>query len=731
MRRLLPILFFTVCSFTYGQSSLLNTAVSWFNKTDKTTIDNYLKGYSYQFLGEKDSLNLHLLNYSLVKTENGTQPFINLLISDTALEFIAIDTYGAQGQQAVISGLKSGRFKSIGTDINGNFITTTYDNGTFLVQEDYEAVANPLGKGEIAYFRYRVFRKYGKFDQMNGGKTQLSENGENIRANYKNGVLDGERIVYFPGGTIKRTENYRAGRLNGTASDYNSQGKLIHSSVHSYHWKYGMEKWYNNEGKVVKSLQWQRDIPVGTEKQTYNGQIVGSVSYVKGLKQGLAKVPVYSDPSVNENYTPDTLNDAPLAIETVNYQNGQKSGKAICMLFHAPDTMYVAYYKAGKLDSIFTRYGHDGILYTTTFQDGLEHGTRIYRIPSGLLKDTVYRVENFKNGKLDGQAIQYYQKGKESSDSDPGYHTSKIASDIPAADSGKWFKSYQLKTYKNGILNGPYSFWIDSMRYDRGNYVDGKLHGVLESSMVIKNQYIRLTGEYTRNVRTGEWITQVFPDSIVTIEHFDNNRKHGTSITQQNGFITQEAHYYLDNLKNTTFFTDKEHYQRFELEFQPESDTIRIVQITKKGTTTFRYTYQFEEKDYPHIETLIDSLKNSMEKGIILFPEYLNGDYTVITPFYERNGSYHNGKDGAVSVTKHLQAKVYEKTDRLNHSGRSFTTLDNKPYSGTFISALSREQISVKNGLLHGWCVEYDIPGKEVRRIKYKNGILKKIIESN
>ncbi|WP_430401783.1 hypothetical protein [Fluviicola sp.] len=147
MHRLLAFLFLFSCLVSFGQNSLLNNAVSWFSKADRTTIDTYLKSYSYQFIGEKDSLNFHLLNYSLVKTENSTQPFIHVLLSDTALEYISVDTYGQQG---LISGLKSARFKSIGTEINGNFITTTYDNGTFLVHEDYEAVGNPSGKGEIA-----------------------------------------------------------------------------------------------------------------------------------------------------------------------------------------------------------------------------------------------------------------------------------------------------------------------------------------------------------------------------------------------------------------------------------------------------------------------------------------------------------------------------------------------------------------------------------------------------
>ena len=234
MYRLLFLLFFFSSLISFGQNSLLGTALSWFSKTDQKAIDTYLAGNSYRLVGETDSTQFHIVNYSLINTDTGTQPFVTALLSDTALEFISLDTYG---HKTDISVLKSGRFKLIGTDINGNFITTTYDNGTFLIHEDYEAIPNPLGKGEIAYFRYRIFRKYSVFDKMNGEKIRFSENGEKISENFRNGLPDGQRTIYFPNGTIKRTENYRAGRLNGVASDYNQQGKLVHSSTHSYHWK--------------------------------------------------------------------------------------------------------------------------------------------------------------------------------------------------------------------------------------------------------------------------------------------------------------------------------------------------------------------------------------------------------------------------------------------------------------------------------------------------------------
>ncbi|MNJ91938.1 hypothetical protein D3C87_95930 [compost metagenome] len=736
MRQLLPILFVFYGLLSFGQNSLLNSAVSWFSKSDRTTLDAYLTNCGYRFMREKDSLDLHFMEYSVVKTENGTQPAVTFLLSDTSLEFISIDTYGIQGQQAVVPVLKSGRFKSIGTDINGNFITTTYDNGLFLIQEDYEAIGNPLGKGEIAYFRYRIFRKYGKFDTMNGEKNQLSEHGEKTLGSYKNGLLDGQRTIYFPNGTIKRTENYREGRLNGIASDYDTSGKLIHSSTHSYHWKYGMEKWYSREGKLVKSVQWQRDLPVGAEKQTFNGKVVGNIPYVKGLKHGLAKVPVYFDQEIQANYPLDTLNDEPLGIETVAYENGIKSGKAVCIDFNSPDTLYVAHYKNGKPDSTYSRYGQGGILYTTFFSDGLENGTRIYRIPSGELKDTVYRIEHYANGKRDGSVVQYYRREQDQllTDPDPGFHLPGSATSYPKYIPGKWIPYFYTETYKNGETNGPYSIQEDSLNYTKGTYLSGRLHGPYESSMLVDKKRVKIAGNYDKGLRTGEWTTESISDSIVLTQQFENNRKHGRFRKSVRGFISEQRIYEADTLREITFLEKNTDDKWYGMEFLKNRDSVRV--FTSKyehNTGIANFIYVLAAGNYPATNTLLITLVEELQKNPDI-SQYLEGGFSIKTADYALYGDYKNGKRHGVAAIHHYAGSVHEKRTYQNgvilHS--TYTLFDNSaPYSGTFKTVESNEQISVKNGLRHGWCIEYDESGKEIRRTKYAKGVLKKVIENH
>jgi antitoxin component YwqK of YwqJK toxin-antitoxin module len=731
MHRLIPFLFFFSCLVSFGQNSLLSTAFTWFGKGDRTSIDSYLKGNSYQFIGEKDSTPFHVVNYSLVKTENGTQPFVTALLSDSALEFISLDTYG---HRTDISVLKSARFKSIGTDINGNFITTTYDNGTFLIHEDYEAVGNPLGKGEIAYFRYRILRKYGPFDQLNGEKIRVTENGEKVSENYKNGFLDGQRTIYFPDGSVKRTENYRAGRLNGVASDYDPEGKIIHSSTHSYHWKYGVEKWYNRDGKLVKTLQWQRDIPVGTEKQTFNGTTIGSIPYVKGMKHGLAKVPVYYDESIEVKYPLDTLNDEPLGIETVHFHQGLKNGKAVCTHFNNSDTMYVAYYKAGQLDSAFTRYGQDGVLYNTAYLNGLENGARVYHIPSGPLKDSIHLIAHYKNGKLDGQVIQYYQKRKDAilEDADPGYRLPGSGSDHPKILPGEWIPKYYSETYRDGMRNGPYSLQRDSMNYYQGNYLNGQLDGAFESAMVLGEKWIKISGRFQNGFKTGKWTTNHVFDSMVVTEDFEQNRKHGSTVTRISGFKTEERLYRNDTLFLVRFDKRNSDFDLYYLEFLKKTDLAVFSYKTQKGDSSSEFSYLIEVDHYPgKKDTLLSVMLSSFKNHKAEMSQNLHGLFHIVTPGYEESGNYKHGKLMGNILIKHLDATVFENIlykDGVAETREYSQFMTHEPYSGTFISATSREQISVKDGLRHGWCVEYDASGKEIRRTKYKYGILKKTV---
>lgn len=733
MQRSFLIICLFVCHATFGQSLSLTNVLSWFEKADVQNIKTAFQTTDYRLVEEKDSLDLHLIRYAFLKPDVTFRFSITLLLGDSAVEHISIENSDQMSYQALTSQLKANGFRILNSDVNGDFITTVYDNDRVILNQDYQAVDHPSGKGQIPLYGYRVYRKYGKFDTMNGEKlVMLSDKGTSylgIRENYKNGVLSGERIFYYPNGTVRRKENYQAGRLNGLVSDFNAEGQLIHSCTHSYHWKYGMEKWYNNEGKVVKTLQWQRDIPVGVEKQTFNGTVVESIPYVKGVKQGPAKVPIYFDAQIQAKYPLDTLNDAPFGIESVNFENGLKTGKAICMDYSSGDTMYTCYYKAGKLDSTYTRFGQHGTYYTTKYVDNFENGTRIFRIPSGPLKDTIHRIEPYKNGKLHGVVTQYYRKEEDQVlvDPDPHSHVEGSHSGYPKFIPGQWLPDYYFETYVDGVRNGPYLFQRDSMSYNKGTYLNGRSHGLNEGGMVFGEKWIRVIRHYDNGARTGEWITEDVFDSIVEVEHYDQNRKHGVYRKTVKGFTSEERVFNQDTLTYIIYNQKNGNYRSYETEARNQ-EFMRVKCKIGTGDTTSMYRYVTGIKEYIRKDTVLATvareIRNKPEMALKLLV-----DVEVTTPEFEKSESYDGGKlDGIVLIT-HRDAKVSEKLVYRNDSivSSEYTSSDDQePYSGTFISATTGESISVKDGLRHGWSVLYFPDHSGFQRTKYVKGIAKK-----
>ncbi|AEA45783.1 toxin-antitoxin system YwqK family antitoxin [Fluviicola taffensis] len=749
MQYLLFITSFFVCQSLFGQSSLLSTSLNWFTKADKASIQSYLESHNYQLIGEKDSLNLHFQQYSFAKSQNEIQLHACLFLGDSTIEYLSFEITNHADLTSIRSQLKANRFRTLNADLNGDFITTTFDTDRFLVQQDYQAIENPLGKGEIPYYRFRIFRKHGKFDTMNGEKISFSEDGTKISENYKNGLLDGERTFYFSNGTLKRKENFRAGRLNGLVSDFNEEGKLIHSSTHSYHWKYGMEKWYNHQGKMVKSLQWQRDVPIGIQKQTFEGIVIEQIPYVKGIKQGLAKVPYFDEASIKANFPRSTLNDEPLGIETVNFVNDLKQGKAVCIYFNKKDTMYVGYYKSGKLDSTYSLYRQNGILYSTTFSNGLENGTRIYRIPSGPLKDSIHRIQNYKNGKLEGILTQYYRKEADQTIEDPDPHI-RLPGDIsiyPIFIPGPWLPNYYSFTYRDGIKNGPYSYQMDSMNYGRGTYLNDRLEGYYEAQvfsdgqpgkiiddvlMIPEKKWVKSSGYYQNGLKTKEWTTNHVLDSIVITEHFEKNQKHGSVIKTIKGFKTEERFYHQDTLQQLTFFGKNQEIDSYQLEFIKNTHLAIITHKIQKQDSSFLFSYLIEVDDYYRKDTLLGAIVSTLKNNQSEMSQKLNGLFHVKTSSYETSGNYRNGKLDGIILTKHFDSSIFENITYRNGiiEGYSYTQFDDQElYTGAFISATSGEHISVKDGLRHGWCVEYLDSKEEIRRTKYMKGVLKKTVE--
>ena len=134
--------------------------------------------------------------------------------------------------------------------------------------------------------------------------------------------------------------------------------------------------------------------------------------------------------------------------EEGNYRDGKKDGKWISYCIH-DQKIEEGNYKDGKKDGKWIFYLEDGqIWYTGSYQEGKEHGEFIY---NGYGNYNIFHkitLENYRDGKLSGDAINYHVNGEINS----------------------------IVSYKSGEKDGNSIFYDkDGKKYWSGNYQDGVL----------------------------------------------------------------------------------------------------------------------------------------------------------------------------------------------------------------------------------------------------------------
>lgn len=90
-------------------------------------------------------------------------------------------------------------------------------------------------------------------------------------------------------------------------------------------------------------------------------------------------------------------------------------------------------------------------------------------------KGQVEALEQYKDGKLNGLEIMWYENGKK-------YEETNYKNGIKHGLMLRWYESGQKwseKTYKDGDFHGPITKWREDGNMEfRHNYQDGKLHGL-------------------------------------------------------------------------------------------------------------------------------------------------------------------------------------------------------------------------------------------------------------
>jgi antitoxin component YwqK of YwqJK toxin-antitoxin module len=134
--------------------------------------------------------------------------------------------------------------------------------------------------------------------------------------------------------------------------------------------------------------------------------------------------------------------------EVGNYKDGKKDGKWISYCEHE-NKIQEGNYKDGEKQGKWVFYLEDGpIWYEENYVDGIEHGEFILYGYGNYNIFHKLKLENKKDGKLDGKSIHYHVNGAIS----------------------------RILNYKNGEQNGTNIFYDKNGQiYWHGNYKDGEL----------------------------------------------------------------------------------------------------------------------------------------------------------------------------------------------------------------------------------------------------------------
>lgn len=94
-----------------------------------------------------------------------------------------------------------------------------------------------------------------------------------------NGLLMGERIVYYPNGQIAEKKNYVNGKLEGKAYNYTENNVLLTESIYENGELHGPYKSYDVKGQLVSEGVFKKGKKEGVWKFYENGKLINEKNF--------------------------------------------------------------------------------------------------------------------------------------------------------------------------------------------------------------------------------------------------------------------------------------------------------------------------------------------------------------------------------------------------------------------------------------------------------------------
>lgn len=394
-----------------------------------------------------------------------------------------------------------------------------------------EIINYMLGKKSGYYYTY------GNILQKNN----VSQHYLKSKELYLNDKREGSAYYYFPSGKVQQIINYRNGRKQGTAKEFDEKGTVI--TLFEYHDDYMISREFVNRAN-------EKGQKTGVWKSFYDdGKVKEETIYKNGILDGTMKMYSERGNLINErSYRDGKLIDEGVqmkveAIELITYYNdGVTIKRKGIYLDSIPIGMHIYYNSSGNPEKAI-RYNEKGVRtaegpvgetekregrWNVYFETGelrakgsylndRQHGEWKYYFLDGAVEQT----GNLQNGVMYGEWKWYYPNGKILREeiyakgrpnglmvqySDSAFIVAK-GDYVEGEREGDWIENtgdvHEEGRYIMGLKNGVWkTYYDDGKLYHKGNFVQGNPDGKHEfyyPDGVLKEEQYYVMGRRDKN----------------------------------------------------------------------------------------------------------------------------------------------------------------------------------------------------------------------------------------
>jgi len=305
----------------------------------------------------------------------------------------------------------------------------------------------------------------------NGNISSVSE--------YKNDLLDGLVTSYYYSGNKKSIQNYKLDKKDGVQKAFHSNGVMSELNTYTNGVLSGASHTYFKSGKLKEVDQYTDSKEDGHYTAYHeNGTLSIEGQNIKGKAEGEWK---YYDSKGKINEIHHYVNNTEDGLHEEYYDNGQRS-----LSYNA---------KKGEIDGETDFFDKGGRLYAKHIYDGGLIKSAVYNNQSGTQinamgnNDGLPNVVNYSYDGIKESHVSYNKKGDFDGPDTLFYQSGKIK---------------EINMYKDGELNGyAVSYYLNGNKKNEGIMKDGKNDGLYTSYYV--NGKIQSEGWVVDGDDQGEW----------------------------------------------------------------------------------------------------------------------------------------------------------------------------------------------------------------------------------